>query len=155
MNDDFLYGKDDDEILKISGKELKRAFVSARLRKVCECKNRTILMDKRNRTLECSECGAILDPFDVCAEMAEQEDWYVRNIKFLKSQKEELERWMQNNRMGQKLRDLASNLRQGRIPECPECNHPFDIENITAYCSKEYAVRLKQQEMFAQIPKSE
>ena len=42
MNDDSLFGKNEDDILKVSEKELKRAFVSARLKKLCECQTRTI-----------------------------------------------------------------------------------------------------------------
>lgn len=137
MTDDF----------KISEKKLKRYFVDKYLGKLCECKNRTILVDTRNRRLECSECGAPLDPFDVVQGLLNSEDNYYRNIAYLKQEKEELEKWMLNNRMGQTLREIASNLRRGLLPKCPHCDKPFELEKIKVWCSKEYAIYLYQKEM--------
>ncbi len=147
MNDDSLFGKNEDDILKVSEKELKRAFVSARLKKLCECQTRTIYYDLKNRILECAECGAILDPFDVVVSIADGESRYINNIKFLKQEKEELEKWMLNNRMGATLRKIASNLRQGSIPVCPHCKEPFELDQITEWISKEYAICLSQLKM--------
>ncbi len=128
--------------LKIDEKTLKRYFVHARLNKTCDCKNKQILIDIANRELECSICGAKLDPFDVVVQLNRQEDRYWNIMKALRQQCEDLEKWMLNNRMGKKLRDFASNLRQGLIPKCPHCNKPFDLANLTHWCSKEYAIAL-------------
>lgn len=137
MTDDF----------KISEKKLKRYFVDKYLGKLCECKNKTILVDTINRRLECSECGAPLDPFEVIEELLNYQDNFYSTIKGLKQEKEELEKWMLNNRMGQTLREIASNLRRGLLPECPHCDKPFELEKIKAWCSKEYAIYLYQKEM--------
>ena len=67
--------------------------------------------------------------------------------KFLKQEKEELEKWMLNNRMGATLRKIASNLRQGSIPVCPHCKEPFELDQITEWISKEYAICLSQLKM--------
>lgn len=66
---------------------------------------------------------------------------YIRYKAFLENDE-------RNNRMGKTLRDLASNIRQNLIPCCPYCKEPFELENLTSFCSKEYAIRLKQQKLF-------
>lgn len=131
--------KENDE-LKIDAKTLKRYFVHARLEKTCTCRPKTIKIDVANRELECSVCGAKLDPFDVVVELYRQEDRYWTILKVLREQCEELEKWQLNNRMGKTLRDFSSQLRQGLIPECPHCRKPFDFDKITTWCSKEYAI---------------
>lgn len=141
----------DNNIIKVSNKELKRALIRKHLGKLCTCKNRTILIDKENRRVECSECGAPLDPFDVLYDMCFKEHMYYSSLKAMRDEKEELEKWLMNNRMGKTLRELASHLRQGMIPCCPECDKPFDIENIKSYCSKNYAIALKQEQLLRQL----
>lgn len=144
-NENYLFDK---MIKKFqNGKEIKRAFVSARISKLCTCKNRTILVDSRQRICECSECGAIIDNFDVVSQMLNREENYLRNIEYLLEEKETLTKWMLNNRMGTKLREIASNIRRGLIPYCPNCEKPFDLEELNGFCSKEYAIALKQQQL--------
>ena len=138
----------DESIIKVSGKQLKRALISKHLGKLCECKNRTILVDKHNRRLECSECGAPLDAFDVVADLCFSEHMYYSSLKFMRQEKEELEKWMLNNRMGSALRKIASYIRRGLIPNCPHCKMPFDLDNLTSWTSKEYAEALYQQKLF-------
>jgi len=101
-----------------------------------------------NRLLECSECGAILDAFDVVEKLLNTENYFWEQIKYLKQEKEELEKWMLNNRMGRSLREIASQLRRGLIPYCPHCNEPFDLENLKSWCSKEYAINRVTKKMF-------
>ena len=138
----------DESIIKVSGKQLKRALISKHLGKLCECKNRTILVDKHNRRLECSECGAPLDAFDVVADLCFNEHMYYSSLKFMRQEKEELEKWMLNNRMGSALREIAIYIRRGLIPNCPHCKMPFDLDNLTSWTSKEYAEALYQQKLF-------
>lgn len=130
----------DNAIVKISNKELKRFLIRKRLGKICECKNRTVLVDFENRRLECSECGAILDPFDIVKELTFQDHRRYSYLKSLREEKEQLQKWMLNNRMGSTLRNIASYLRQNLLPKCPHCNEAFELENITGWVSKEYAV---------------
>ena len=92
MKDDW----GDDAILKISGKELNRYLVSKHLGKICTCKERVILIDTKNRRCECSECGAILDPFDILSEITSKDHLRYNYLKYLKQEQEELEKWKLN-----------------------------------------------------------
>ena len=74
-------------------------------------------------------------------------------MKALRQQIEDLEKWMLNNRMGKTLRNFASNLRQGLIPCCPHCDKPFDLDNTIHWCSKAYAVELKNKQLMKTIKK--
>lgn len=118
---------------------IKKYFVRKRLEKVCNCSNRTILYDPINRTLECQECGAILDPYCVIEELATAESLYYSKIESLKEIKSDLEKWLANNRMGQALRTIAQYIRNGQIPCCPHCDKPFNLEDLKTFCSKDYA----------------
>lgn len=137
----------DNSILKISGKELKRFLVRKHLGKICDCTNRTILIDYENRRVECAECGAILDPFEILKELTTSDHLRYQYLKFLRQEKEELEKWKLNNRMGFALRDIASKIRRGMIPCCPNCKIPFDLENLSHWTSKEYAEAMYQQKL--------
>lgn len=137
----------DESIIKVSGKQLKRALISKHLGKLCTCQNRTVLVDRKNRRLECSECGAPLDPFDVVADLCFSEHMYYSSLKFMRQEKEELQKWMLNNRMGSALREIASNIRRGLIPSCPHCKMPFDLDNLKSWTSKEYAEAIYQQRL--------
>ena len=133
------YDNEENDELKIDGNTLKRYFVHARIEKLCTCKKKQIKIDIANRELECSICGARLDPFDVVVELYKQESRYWQVYKALKDQCEELEKWKLNNRMGSALREIAREIRQGKIPACPHCKEPFDLEKIDTWWSREYA----------------
>lgn len=141
----------DDFILKISNKELKRALVSKHLGSLCTCKNNTLIVDAKNRRLECSECGAPIDPFKYLEEITLKEHMLWMHIKALKEEKEELEKWLLNNRMGTTLRDIAKNIRRDWIPLCPHCREPFELEQITSWTSKEYAIKLAQAKLLNEV----
>lgn len=145
----------DDAILKISGKELNRYLVRKRLEKICTCKDRVVLVDTINRRCECSECGAILDPFDVLAEITLKDHMRYNYLKYLKNEIEEMEKWKLNNRMGFALREIASKIRRGMIPQCPHCKMPFDLEKLpeSAWTSKEYAEQIYKQRLLKEQEK--
>lgn len=133
----------DDEMndeIKIDERTLKRYFVQARLNKICECKEKSIKIDLISREIECSVCGARLDPFDTLEELYRQESRYWLILKGLRQQCEELEKWLMNNKMGKTLRSIAAELRQNRLPCCPHCGEAIDLTAINTYCSKEYAI---------------
>lgn len=129
----------DENIIKVSGKQLKRALIKKHLGKLCNCKDRTILIDKENRRVECSECGAPLDPFDVLYEMCFQEHMFYTSLKAMRNEKEELEKWLINNRMGKTLREIASKIRAGFLPLCPHCENYFELEQIKSWVNLSYA----------------
>lgn len=51
-------------------------MIRERKQKACRCKNRKLLIDLTNRTVECSVCGQFIDPFDALCEVSEQNDNY-------------------------------------------------------------------------------
>lgn len=129
-----------DDINAISREELNKIFIEKKLNIDCKCRNENIYIDIQNKRIECAKCGAILDPFDVVYRLLYQEERYMERIKFLRQQCEELEKWLLNNRMGSALREVASNLRQKKVPECPHCGYGIDITNLKCWMSVDYAV---------------
>ena len=141
----------DDFILKISNKELKRALVSKHLGSLCTCKNRTVIIDEKNRRLECAECGAPIDPYKYLGEISLKEHMLWVHIKALREEIETLEKWQLNNRMGETLREIAKQLRRNLTPLCPHCREPFELEQITSWTSKEYAIKLAQEKLLNEV----
>lgn len=139
------------EIKPISQEELNKIFIEKKLNIDCRCRDENIYIDIHNRRIECAKCGAILDPFDVVYRLFYQEERYMERIKFLGQQCEELEKWLLNNKMGSALREVASEIRQGKVPSCPHCKKPFDLEKINTWWSKEYAEAQYQQELLNSV----
>jgi len=54
------------------------------------CFHRRAELDETNRTLECAECGAILDPFQFCLTMALEERSVQMNVTRLKNELKKL-----------------------------------------------------------------
>lgn len=139
----------DDEIIKVSGKELRRILIRKHLGELCQCGYpHHVVIDFENRRLECRDCGAPIDPFEFLKELCTRNHLMWEHLKFMREEKENLEKWMLNNRMGQTLRNFASQLRAGKVPLCPHCHQPFEFENIKSWTSKEYAKLLYQQNLF-------
>ena len=135
----------------ISEDKLNKVFIKKKLNIDCKCRNENIYIDIQNKRIECAKCGAILDPFDVVYRLFYQEERYMERIKFLRQQCEELEKWLLNNRMGSALREIAREIRQGKVPSCPHCRKPFDLEKINSWWSKEYAEAQFQQEFLNSV----
>lgn len=128
------------EIKPISQEELNKIFIEKKLNIDCRCRDENIYIDIHNRRIECAKCGAILDPFDVVYRLFYQEERYMNRIEFLREQCEELEKWLLNNRMGSALREVASEIRQKKVPACPHCGYGVDITNLKTWMSYDYAV---------------
>lgn len=81
------------------------------------CKHgQTIVVDDQNRIIECSVCGAVLDPFDYFWQLAQEETGLVNHIRHFKSQREVLAKEVEL--LEKKLKSLKSSLRtqQKAIP---------------------------------------
>lgn len=121
-------------------------LVRERKKKACSCKNRRLLIDITNRTVECSVCGQFIDPFDALCELSEsfdKEDSYI-NSRYLYA--EELNKWFKNHKEPIALKNIIEYYRNGMLPVCPECKKVFDFTEIKEWYGRQFYEKLKHKE---------
>ena len=109
-------------------------------RKVCECEDPQYHIDVTNRMVSCSDCGAILDPFDVLLSIAQ--DWdnllaqekQVRAMMLAAQEKTEAEK--ASLFRIKTVNAIAKNYKKGYHPVCPACSQPFDPSEVEDYIHK-------------------
>lgn len=126
---------------KVIGLDLIR--ISRGLGKICKCDKRKFVIDTDNRRVNCSSCGAIVDPFEAMLEMAGRHEDYNRQVEHLLEQKKQIadyKPWLKV------IKNLESQYRGRKmIPVCPRCSEPFYLEELTRWMGKPYAeARMKK-----------
>ncbi|NDV21005.1 hypothetical protein GO013_16460 [Pseudodesulfovibrio sp. JC047] len=78
---------------------LKVKIASRSLKKTCCRHRRSVVLDPDSRLLECDDCGAFVDPFDVLADIVNREvrltssrEYLAHEVKKLRDEKRELDK---------------------------------------------------------------
>lgn len=121
-------------------------LVREKRQKACSCKNRKLVLDITNRTVECSVCGQFIDPFDALCELSEKFDREDSYIKSRNLYAEELNKWFKNHKEPIALKGIIEHYRNGMLPVCPKCKKVFDLPEIKEWCGRQFYERLKQAE---------
>lgn len=109
-------------------------------KKLCQCKNPHYEIDPINRIVMCTDCGAVMDAFDVLVSLAEsgerierlQNQMLQRAKTYGKLADEEFQRMIKNK----VFRDMQSNYRKNMYPICPKCGELFDPMKIGTWRRK-------------------
>lgn len=108
----------------------------------CQCSVPRLELDPKNRTVQCKDCRAYLDPFDALIRVAERAEALQ---EYEKQAMEEAEHWRklteeQFKRCCRALafREMESEYRRGVLPRCPVCGKPFDPIKIKEWTNKDY-----------------
>lgn len=103
-------------------------------KKLCQCFDPHYEIDFQNRLVYCTDCGAIVEPFDVLTHLANHYSRIEEQIKHLLEQRKEIvnyKPWLLA------LRNLESQYRGGKmLPCCPICQKPFYFEKITCWVDR-------------------
>lgn len=105
--------------------------------KLCRCNPPHYEVDTVNRIVKCTDCGAIIDPFEALIEVANQANKYkefqkeaIEKINIYREQaKFELRRRFRNKA----FKDMDEEYKRGMFPHCPICDKPFDPIRITKW----------------------
>lgn len=100
-------------------------------RKLCTCKKPHYELDMKNRMVKCTDCGAIVDPFEALETFALQYDYYADYQKKLSEEinylKQEAERQSRRRLKLQTFKDMErAYVQNDLLPCCPHCDKPFD-----------------------------
>ena len=113
-------------------------LIRERRQKACKCKNRKLVLDVTNRTVECSVCGQFLDPFDALCELAESFDRKDSSLQSMNRYAEELNKWFKNHKEPIALKGVIEYFRRDMLPRCPKCKKPFYFSEITQWCGRQF-----------------
>lgn len=104
-------------------------------RKVCECEDRHYILDAKNRLVYCSQCGAIIDPFDTLMDLTRNAD---RIQGCLHDYAEAAEKERRKYLRYKGVNGVTEHHRNGMIPRCPECGKPIDPADFSSYVNLKY-----------------
>lgn len=108
--------------------------------KICKCKFPHYEIDITNRLVMCTDCMAIVEPFDALCSLAENyekmEDAQRKMMDKAKTYEEianmEIRRMIKNRI----FREMNEQYRRGMIPICPTCNKPFEPVEIKKWVNE-------------------
>lgn len=115
------------------------------LEKDCKCSNRKFILDTTNRRVNCSSCGAIVEPYEALKDLAYNREGMQRQVETLLEQRKQIlnyKPWLLT------IRELERQYRgKEMLPNCPRCSTPFYLEEIKSWTGRKFAdARIKQYE---------
>jgi len=111
--------------------------------KICTCKNRKYILDTTNRRINCSSCGAVIDPYDAMYDLSRKSEDMMDSVERLLEQRKQIlnyKPWLVT------IRKLEKRYRGKKtIPCCPRCDEPFYLEELVHWMGKSFAdARIKK-----------
>jgi len=103
-------------------------------KKLCQCREPHYQIDYQNRLVYCTDCGAIVEPFDVLHNLATHYDRISNQVEGLLKQRKEIVDWKP---WLLTFRRLEGEYRGGKmLPLCPMCGEPFHFEKIVSWVDR-------------------
>lgn len=108
--------------------------------KICKCKCPHYEIDTTNRLVMCTDCMAVVEPFDALLSLADSLE-EVENIqrKMLEKARayevmanEEAQRMIKNRI----FRNMNEQYKKGMLPICPKCNEAFEPIEIKTWINE-------------------
>ncbi|MTI83459.1 MAG: hypothetical protein FH756_06025 [Firmicutes bacterium] len=95
--------------------------------KKCTCINRNYEVDTVNKEVLCTQCGAVVDPYDVLVDIAYSHERLNGEVENLLRQRKEILSWKPHLVA---LRKLESIYRGKMLPCCPHCGRGVLAEEL-------------------------
>lgn len=109
-------------------------------KKLCQCNPPHYDIDPVNRIVMCTDCGAVVDPFEALLVLCENYEIYQEDIKRLRKKAqvyaEEANKEFDRMCRSRTFREMEKNYRNNMLPECPECGKNFDPVNIMSWTNR-------------------
>lgn len=105
----------------------------------CECgRDAKLIIDEENMIVECSVCGGEVPPFKALVDIAENNSLFYRQLRKLEEQKDQLQAYQPHKPIIKTLEKNLIESEKGKVnlgtkyyPCCPNCNEPFELNEIT------------------------
>lgn len=95
------------------------------MKKICRCNPPHYELSVENRIIMCSDCGAVVDPFEAMLSIAGYHEQLRKETKRLKEKvkvySEEANKELKRMRKSRVFREMEEAYRNNMFPECPEC----------------------------------
>lgn len=103
-------------------------------KKLCQCFDPHYEIDAQNRLVYCTDCGAIIEPYEVLCSLARHYSRVENQVEGILKQRKEIENWKPWLLV---FRNLESQYRsKNSLPCCPECKKPFFFEHINMWVNR-------------------
>ncbi|MEA5136453.1 MAG: hypothetical protein VB035_10005 [Candidatus Fimivivens sp.] len=111
-------------------------------RKTCQCLDPHYEIDYQNRLVYCTDCGAIVEPFEVLHNIAKYYSRMNEQVENLLEQRRKIASYKPHLVV---IKELESHYRSGKmVPRCPHCGEPFDLKDLNHWCDRMF-LKPKQQ----------
>lgn len=100
-------------------------------RKLCQCYNPSYVIDYDNRLVRCSECNAIVEPFEALYTLAKQYDRIERILDEQLEQRRQIVDYRPRRVVLKELeKRFVSSEHHGLEPTCPRCGRGFELKEL-------------------------
>ena len=104
-------------------------------KKLCQCLNPHYEIDAQNRLVYCTDCKAIIEPYEVLCSLSRHYSRIESQVEGMLKQRKEIANWKP---WLLTFRNLESQYRGGKIlPLCPNCTEPFYFEKVNCWTSRQ------------------
>ena len=107
-------------------------------KKLCQCLNPHYEVDPVNRIVECTDCGAIVDPFDAMLEISRHFERVNKQHEAMLEERRSVGGYEPRLRVLKELAKRYTSSKSPLVPRCPHCGDAFDIPDLltTSWCSR-------------------
>lgn len=109
-------------------------------KKLCQCNPPHYELDPENRIVMCTDCGAVVDPFEALLSVCRNYEIYQENIRRLREKAKlyanEANKEFDRMRRNRVFQEMERNYQQNMLPACPECGKNFDPVRISMWTNR-------------------
>lgn len=116
--------------------------IEYRKRKLCECKNPHYEIDYENRLVTCTDCGAVVEPFDAMYELAKNYERLGDQVSSLLEQRKEIANYKPHLVVIKNLERMYRGNNYSMAPICPRCGEAFELQELISWINRKF---LKQE----------
>ena len=99
-------------------------------RKFCRCTTPHYELDSANRVVTCTDCGALVDPFEALRNLAHNIEHYERCAEYAIEERKKLDEYKPRLRVIKYIEEKYSGSRNSMVPSCPICGMYFDLTEL-------------------------
>lgn len=115
-------------------------------RKLCQCRIPHYEIDVQNHFVYCTDCGAIVDPFEALLKIAKVCDRLDSEVEELLEQRREIENYKPHLVVMKELERKYRANHFSMVPCCPHCYEPFDLPELAHWVSRKFLEKEKTDE---------
>ena len=109
-------------------------------KKLCQCNPPHYEVDTENRIVMCTDCGAVVDPFEALLSVCLNYEIYEEDIRQLRKKAkyyaDEANKEFNHMCRGRIFREMETHYRNNMLPTCPECGKSFEPVKIKLWTNR-------------------